>query len=117
MPDWVSDLFKAIDEMDTDKFLSFLDEGCKFKFGNAPEATGKEEIKKAVTDFFGLIDGLKHNILKTWEFEGTIICQGEVTYTKKNDSQVTLPFANIFEMENNLVKNYMVYADIGPVFQ
>lgn len=116
-PAGINNLFKTIDEMDTDKFLTFLTDDASFKFGNADAALGKEAIKGAVNGFFGLINGLSHKIINTWEIDDTIICQGEVTYTKKDNSKIILPFVNIFKMKDKLVKEYSVYIDIGPLFQ
>lgn len=113
----VNELFASIDAMDVQKFLTFLTEDASFKFGNADAAVGKEAIKKAVSGFFGLINGLSHNIINIWEIGDVIICRGEVTYTKKDDSKITLPFANVFGMKENKIKDYSVYIDIGPLFQ
>ena len=113
----INSLFASIDAMDTEKFLGFLTNDASFKFGNADAAVGKEDIKKAVSDFFGIINGLSHNIINIWEVGNTIICRGEVTYTKKDDSKITLPFVNVFAMKENKVKDYSVYIDIGPLFQ
>mgnify|MGYP001574580600 FL=1 len=113
----IEGLFASIDAMDTGKFLGFLADDASFRFGNADPAVGKETIKKAVSDFFGIINGLSHNIINIWEVDDTIICQGEVTYTKKDGSKITLPFVNIFKMKDNLIKDYLVYIDIGPLFQ
>ena len=113
----IKGLFASIDAMDTKKFLTFLTDDASFNFGNADPAVGKEAIRKAVSDFFRLINGLRHNILNTWKVDNAIICRGEVTYTKKDDSKITLPFVNIFKMKDNLIKDYLVYIDIGPLFQ
>ena len=113
----VKALFASIDAMDTKKFLTFLTDDASFKFGNSDAAVGEEAIKGAVNSFFGLINGLSHKILNTWEVEDAIICRGEVTYTKKDNSKITLPFVNIFGMKENKIRNYSVYIDIGPLFQ
>src|SRR3989338_11672760 len=105
----IKGLFASIDAMDTGRFLGFLADDASFRFGNADAAVGKEAIKKAVNGFFGLINGLSHNILNTWEVDDVIICRGEVTYTKKDNSKITLPFVNIFGMKENKIRNYSVY--------
>lgn len=110
-------MFASIDAMDTERFLGFLTDDASFKFGNADAAVGKEAIRKAVSGFFGLINGLSHNIINIWEIGDAIICQGEVTYTKKDGNKITLPFVNIFKMKDSLIKDYLVYIDIGPLFQ
>ena len=109
-------LYKTIDDMDADKFVAFLDENAKFKFGNAPVVQGKEAIKKAVADFFSTIKGISHNLLNTWIIDKSIITQGEATYTRKDDKAVTIPFVNIFSMDNDLIEDYLIYIDIAPLY-
>jgi len=115
-PIFITDLFKSIDAMNSDKFVSFLTEDAGFKFGNAPVVTGKEAIKKSVQDFFSTINGLSHKLTNTWTQQDSIICQGEVTYTRKDEKKVTIPFVNIFNMKEDLVKEYLIYIDVGPLF-
>ena len=116
MQNKITGLFQAIDSMDADKFVTFLTEDAQFKFGNNPKVVGKEAVKKAVKDFFSSINGLSHKVINTWSHPDTVICQGEVTYTRKDDSKVTIPFVNIFGMKENLVKDYWIYIDVAPLF-
>ena len=116
LPMDIDRLYKTIDDMDADKFVAFLDENAKFKFGNAPVVQGKEAIKKAVADFFSTIKGISHNLLNTWIIDKSIITQGEATYTRKDDKAVTIPFVNIFSMDNDLIEDYLIYIDINPLF-
>lgn len=109
-------LFNAIDAMDSDAFVSFIAPQGVFRFGNGPEAVGRENIKAAVNGFFGAIKALKHHIDNIWIEPHHILSQGEVTYTRKDGSTITLPFANIFEMESGLIKGYSVYIDVAPLF-
>ena len=116
MQDKINELFRAIDSMDADRFITFLTEDAQFKFGNNPKVIGKDAVKEAVKEFFSSIKGLSHEVINTWSHPDTIICQGEVTYTRKNDSKVTIPFVNIFGIKENLVKDYLIYIDIAPLF-
>ncbi len=113
---WVGQLFQSIDTMDTDAFLSFLTEDAQFRFGNAQVVIGEDAIRKAVDDFFATIKGLQHRILRTWLQSDTIACQGEVTYTRIDDSRITIPFVNILGMEGSHIKEYLVYIDITPLY-
>ena len=46
-----------------------------------------------------------------------VICEGETTYTRHDGTQITLPFANVFELEGELISTYKIYADIGPLYE
>lgn len=114
--EWVGRLFEAIDRMDADDMASFLAENARFRFGNAEPVTGKKQIRDVVADFFSTIKGLKHRLLDVWQFEDAVICQGEVTYTRKDDRAVAVPFMNLFRMDDLLIREYLIYNDVSPLF-
>ncbi len=45
-------LFKAIDNRDTEAFLTFLADDVSFRFGNANTVSGKPAVAEAVDGFF-----------------------------------------------------------------
>lgn len=113
---FVRRVFDSVDGKDTKGFLSFFDKDAQFRFGSAPAVTGKEAIGEAVDDFFTSIKGLRHEILETWSDAGTVICQGQATYTRIDDSKVTLPFVTIWRMRGERIKEYLIYVDIQPLY-
>lgn len=114
--DWTTELFCAIDEMDTEGFVSFLADDVAFRFGNAPAVTGRSAVKEAVAGFFGTIAGLEHSIQNTWTEKDDVVVQGEVTYTRKDESQIAIPFMNHFGMDGDLVSSYQIYIDLAPLY-
>lgn len=114
--DRLGDLFAAIDANDADRFVDFLAEKASFRFGSAPPAQGKEAIHAAVGGFFASIAGCRHTVTRTIADGDVLICEGEVTYTRHDSSEITLPFANIFELEGDLISSYKIYADAGPLY-
>ena len=109
-------LFAAIDAMDTQAFLRCLDADATFRFGSASPVTGRAAVEEAVDGFFATIAGLKHALHKTIEDADTLVCVGDVTYTRHDASEITLPFANVFELSGGLISDYRIYADIGPLY-
>jgi limonene-1,2-epoxide hydrolase len=109
-------LFASIDAMDTERFLSFFAEGATFRFGSAPAATGMAEIRAAVDGFFGSVAAVRHRLHKVIADDGGIACEGEVTYTRHDQREITLPFANVFEDEAGRFSQYRIYIDIAPLF-
>ncbi len=116
MKGWINSLFSTVDKMDADRFSAFLTQDASFRFANAPAVMGRENIRGAVSGFFTQIKALRHCVLKVWERDNTIICEGEVTYTRHNGSELTLPFVNIFRMETELITDYRIYIDISALF-
>jgi ketosteroid isomerase-like protein len=113
---WIRRVFDSVDAMDTETFLSFFEEDAQFRFGSAPAVTGKEAIGTAVDGFFASIKGLRHEILESWRHPETVICQGQATYTRTDGSELTLPFATIWRMRGDRIKEYLIYLDIQPLY-
>jgi limonene-1,2-epoxide hydrolase len=109
-------LFASIDSMDTERFLDFLAADATFRFGSAEPVTGREAIAAAVNGFFASVAALHHDVRRVIGAGDTVACEGNVTYTRHNGSTITIPFANVFELENQLVRGYRVYIDINPLF-
>lgn len=110
------ELFAAIDAMDSERFVRSLTPDAVFRFGSAPPVTGRDAVGDAVGNFFSSIAGLRHALTMTLSDDGTLVCEGEVTYTRHDGSEITLPFANVFELEDGLIAHYKIYADIGPLY-
>ena len=112
----LDDLFKAVDAKDTERFLDFLTDQASFRFGSAPSAQGKEAIRVAVDGFFSTIAGCRHVLARIVAEGNVIICEGEVTYTRHDASEISLPFVNVLEFDGELISAYKIYADAGPLY-
>lgn len=109
-------LFAAIDAQDSAAFVGFLTDDAVFRFGSAPPVQGRAAVQAAVEGFFGTIAGLAHTIEKTLEDGDTLVCEGTVTYTRHDGSEVSLPFVDVFEYRDTLIAHYKIYMDIAPLY-
>lgn len=116
MADRLDGLFAAIDSADTDAFLGYLTSECTFRFGSSPALAGHAAVRAGVDGFFGSIAGCRHVLRKVLGDGRTLVCEGNVTYTRHNGTDVTLPFTNVFEVEGDLISEYKIYIDIGPLY-
>ena len=116
MTGWVEELFATIDRKDADGFVGFLTQDASFRFGNAPPAVGREDVRSAVAGFFDTIEGLRHEVVDVWESGGATICEVQVHYTRKDGGHVELPCANIFRMKDGLIRDYRIFIDISPLY-
>ena len=115
-PDWINRLFQVLDKSDVEGFLTFLSEDALFRFGNSDPVIGKKAIREAMTYFYGSIKAISHEVGETWEHPDTVICHGSVTYTRHDSSEYTVPFADIFKMDANLIKEYLIYIDNSKLY-
>lgn len=115
-PEWIKDLFNSIDEMNSEKFVSFFAEDGAFVFGNNPAANGKENVYQMVDGFFKSIKAISHKDLRTWQDQDRVITEGNVTYTRHDDTQLSVDFCNVFTMIGDKVQNYRIYIDNSELY-
>jgi len=109
-------LFAAIDSKDTETFLGHLTADGVFRFGSAPALEGKEFVRAGVDGFFKSIAGSKHVLRNVLGNDGTLVCEGIVTYYRHDGTEVTVPFTNVFETDGDLISEYKIYIDISPLY-
>lgn len=114
--EWLGGVFDSVDRLDTEGFVRYLSPDSEFRFGSALAVSGREQIGAAVNGFFSTIAGCSHNLRNAWAADDTIACEGEVTYRRKNGSEITLPFANVFDMDGDMISSYKIYIDIAPLY-
>lgn len=114
--DWVTDLFDSIDHQDTGRFAAFLAEDVQFRFGNAPAVHGKSDVTAMVRSFFDSIKGVQHEVTRSWYEQDTVISHGMVSYTRHDDTVLSVPFANILRTRDDLIDEYSIYVDISALY-
>ncbi len=113
----INELFTAIDNMDASEFAKYLTDNCTFRFGNQPAISGKAETKQYVAAFFDSISRVEHLLSDVWHHHGATTCHGMVTYTRKNGSQLTAPFANVFKLNEQKIDEYLIFADTSALYE
>lgn len=114
--EWVADLLRCVDAKDTDAWLDYLTPDACFRFGNAAVIEGTSAIRPAITAFFASISALRHDLAETWTHPDAVICRGQVTYTRLDDSTLSIPFANILKLDGDRIRDYLVYADTSELY-
>jgi len=116
----VNDLFATIDRKDTDGFVGFLADDAVVRFGSGPSVEGRNGIREMIGGFFDGIQAVTHDIAFAGRIDDRLVCEGTVTYTRHDDSKVTLPFANVMDLDGNgarpSIRHYKVYIDIAPLY-
>jgi ketosteroid isomerase-like protein len=110
-----TDLFADIDRMDAHAFASHLSEDCRLRFGNADPVAGRSAIEAAISGFFTTIKGLSHDIVSQWDAGDSTMIEAEVTYTRLDERQVTVPVVTIYRRGDALIDDYRIFIDLAPV--
>ncbi|MFA7326166.1 MAG: nuclear transport factor 2 family protein [Candidatus Kapaibacterium sp.] len=113
----VDGLFKSIDSKNTDAFASYLAEDAVFTMGDTPAVSGKDNIHTGVGQFFESIKGLSHTVKNTILNGNDLVTPGTVTYTRHDDSELTVSFCNVFKLEDDKIKDYKVYIDLSQLYK
>jgi ketosteroid isomerase-like protein len=117
----VTRVFEAIDEMKAEAYASYFAEDASFRFGNAEPIVGRQTIRDAMVVFFSTIKGLRHEVVGVWEGEwaqGDVYSvETEVTYTRTDDEVVSLPATSTMRMNDDLIQDWRIFADISPVYE
>ena len=109
-------LFSDIDSMEPDRFAAHLAPDVTMRFGNAEPIHGRDTVRDAWASFCRDINGVKHDLVGQWTVENATIVEAEVTYTRRDDSRVTVPVVTIYRERNGEIDDYRIYIDLAPLF-
>jgi ketosteroid isomerase-like protein len=111
-----TDLLRDIDRMDARAFASHLSQDCVLRYANNDEVVGRDAIEAAIAGFFGTIKGLRHDVLDEWNVDDATIIRFDVTYTRHDNGQVTVPAVTIYRRGDELIDDYRIFIDLTPVY-
>ncbi|GAB3947397.1 hypothetical protein GCM10029976_076600 [Kribbella albertanoniae] len=110
-------VFRAVDTQDFDAFAAMLAEKSTFVFGNQEPFVGIEAILAGNAAFFSSVQRTEHHINRVWTVGPTTLAETDVTYTRLDGQEVTLPALSTWDVdEAGLITSYQVFADLTPVF-
>ncbi|XEC97393.1 nuclear transport factor 2 family protein [Paenibacillus tarimensis] len=109
----VGQMYEKVDGGDVDGFLSYLEPDVVFIFGSEPAVYGKESVRAFARGLLSQVNGVKHDLLDVWDLDGKSkkLVKGEVTYALKTGNTITLPFLNLFVLNEDLITEFQIYAD------
>lgn len=116
VPPFLADLFAAIDRMDAAGYAAFFTPDAQWKFGNADPATGQAAVQATAQSVFDVLKSIKHDLVAIYQTPTGFIVQGNVTYHRKDDALIQLPFGSFYTIENNKITYYQTYMDGAPLF-
>ncbi len=109
-------LFADIDSMQPERFAAHLSSNVMMRFGNADPIHGRDAVREAWAAFCQDLNGVEHGLVEQWTVDGTTIVEAKVTYTRGDDSQVTVPVVTIYRERDGEIDDYRIYIDPAPLF-
>ena len=113
--EWLTRLFATVDSKNATDFAEYFTEQGRFVYGSSEPVEGKQAICAYVEGFFGSLESIKHTIFDAWVIADKIFVELEVTYGLKDGRWFTLPAFDLFKMEGELIKDYLIYVDPTPM--
>lgn len=118
---WARALYReAVDRKDAAGFAAVFIEKGTLRFGNQPLIVGRENIEKAITQFFLAMAELRHEFTAISREENTWFLEALVTYTRHDGGVVTVPAMTVFAMEETgerpMARECCIYVDLAPLF-
>ena len=115
MPE-ATEVFRAVDEQDFDAFTALLARDSRFAFGNQEPLLGIDAILAGNAAFFTMVQRTRHQVLHVRTIGSTTVAETDVTYTRLDGKDVTLPACSIWDVDaDGLITDYRVYVDLAPV--
>ncbi|PXY02008.1 hypothetical protein DF185_04990 [Marinifilum breve] len=112
----VDTLSNALDSKNLEKVLEYLSDDCVLIAGNGEAVNGKENIGKVFEGFFPAVKSTAHDVTDIFESGESLVHRGTVTYTRLDNSQLTVPFCDVFKMKDGLISEYYIYIDWSELF-
>jgi hypothetical protein len=103
--------------MKPDRFAQHLREDATMRFGNAFPIHGRDACRQTWARICATVDEVAHDVVAQWDVNGATIAETNVTYTRKDGVEVTIPVVTIFRPGGDeLIRDDRVFIDLAPVF-
>lgn len=109
-------LFADIDSMEPERFVAHLAEDVTMRFGNAEPLRGRDAVRDAWAAFCKELRGIRHEVVERWKVDEATIVEATATYTRSDDSKVTVPVVTIYREREGQINDYRIYIDLAPLF-
>jgi len=113
---WLLDMFAALDAGGVPGLFPWLHDDVRFRFAGYPSGQGAQAFADAWEAMSAPIASINHELEQIWELGDEAICRGEVVYHLHDGRQVRAPFANVFQLRDGRISEYLIYVDASAVF-
>jgi hypothetical protein len=110
-------MFEDIERMDAAAWSAYLAPDAIMRLGNRDPVYGRDACRDALAALYRRIAGMTHHIIEQWEHGETTIVEANITYTRLDATQVSVPAVTIFRTNGkDQIADYRVYIDPGPIY-
>ena len=109
-------MFGAVERADLDTYLTCFNEGAEYKAANFPPVYGHAAIREFAMKMAPIFEKVEHKVKGTWQSGDTIIAEMDLVYHRRDGKVISVPCADIIQLENGKVKSLHAYLDASPAF-
>ena len=110
-------MYSIVDTKNGAALAALMTEDGIFQFANMPPVTGRTEITAFLDQFYQSIKGISHEQVEDWMTDDTRFAIGRVTYTRHDDSTLSMPFSVVLRMQQGLIAEYLIFADTSELYK
>ncbi len=114
---WAESLFELVDRFDADAIAARMAPYGALISVNDDPVVGRDGVRDAVHRFEQAVTSIRHEVLRAWRTDDTVIAELRVTYVRHDGGKIVLPCTNIFDLtDDGLISRYQIFMDMTPVF-
>ena len=114
--DWIERQYETVDGMDMDGFLSFIADEAQLRLGNNEPASGHDQIRAAIGEFWDSIEDLRHKFTGTWEQDDIVVLEASIRYAKLDGEAMYIPVMTSIERDGEIITASRIYGDMAPLY-
>lgn len=114
---YIKDMYRVVDAMEGAKLAGMMTENGIFRFANIPGVEGREAITAFLDSFYQSIKKIAHSQLEDWQVDDVRFATGIVSYTRHDNSSLSVPFSVILKMQGDLIHEYLIFVDTSELYK
>ena len=108
--------YAAVERSDVDTYVTFFTADAVYKVGNFDLVTGHEGVRALAVPLVDMFTSVTHDVKKFWQLDDVVICEMDITYSRKDGKVVVIPCVDVIHFSGKKVKELLAYLDPTPAF-
>lgn len=112
----VKEAYAAVERNDVDTYVTYFTTDAVYKVGNFEPVIGHEGIRALAAPLVDMFTSVTHDVKKFWQLDNVVICEMDITYSRKDGKVAVIPCVDVIRFEGDKVKELLAYLDPTPAF-
>lgn len=108
--------YAAVERNDVETYVTYFTSDAVYKVGNFDPVIGHDGIRALASPLVEMFTSVTHDVKQFWLFDDLVICEMDITYSRKDGKVVVIPCVDVIRFSGNKVKELLAYLDPTPAF-